>query len=184
MDIRETRIALRAKNFERTCRFYEEVLGWPRLGDWSEEHGRGARFQAGETVIEILGRPTAGESGRDWDESYDYQGPEQKLSIEVVVPSAEKAYEELMLRNKNIPGGLSRRRDGVLTFKTHDPDGVTLVFRESDALAPERDRELGHRSAHGTQQEHGGTLGEVEWADRGRGSRPQDASRGVAGDST
>jgi catechol 2,3-dioxygenase-like lactoylglutathione lyase family enzyme len=181
MDIRETRIALRAKNFERTCRFYEEVLGWPRLAEWSDEQGRGARFQAGETVIEILGRPSAGEGGRDWDETYDYQGPEHKLSIEVVVPSAEKAYEELLLRNKNIPGGLSRRRDGVLTFTTHDPDGVRIVFRESDALAPERDRDLAQPTGHATQQEHGGTIGEVEWGDR---SRPQDAARGVAGDST
>lgn len=135
MDIRETRVALRAKNFDRTSRFYEEVLGWPRLADWSDEDGRGARFQAGETVIEVRGRPSAGEGGRDWDETYDYQGPEHKLSIEVVVPSAEKAYEELLLRNKNIPGGLSRRRDGVLTFTTHDPDGVNLVFREADALS-------------------------------------------------
>lgn len=169
MDIRETRVALRAKNFDRTSRFYEEVLGWPRLADWSDEHGRGARFQAGETVIEVRGRPSAGEGGRDWDETYDYQGPEHKLSIEVVVPSAEKAYEELLLRDKNIPGGLSRRHDGVLAFTTHDPDGVSLVFRESDALAPERERELAHRSAHGTAQEHGGTIGEVEWADQGRG---------------
>lgn len=175
MDIRETRIALRAKNFDRTCRFYEEVLGWPRLGDWSREDGRGARFQAGETVLEVRGRPKPGEAGREWDETYDYQGPEHKLSIEIVVPSAEKAYDELLLRDKNIPGGLSRREDGVLTFRTHDPDGVTLVFRESDDLAAERERELAHPSGHAIEQEHGGTLGETEWGDRGRASSAREA---------
>jgi catechol 2,3-dioxygenase-like lactoylglutathione lyase family enzyme len=170
MDIRETRIVLRAKSFDRTCAFYEETLGWPRLAGWEREDGRGARYQAGDTVVEILGRPTATEGGREWDESYDYQGPEQKLSIELVVPSAEKAYEELFLRNKNIPGGLSHHPDGVLTFRTHDQDGVVLVFRQAEELAAERERELSHRSAHGVEQEHGGTLGETEWGDRGRGA--------------
>lgn len=167
MDIRETRIALRAKNFERTCRFYEEVLGFPRLGEWAREEGRGARFQIGETVIEVRGRPTPGEAGREWDETYDYQGPEQKLSIEVVVASAEKVYDELLLRDKNIPGGLSRRDDG-LRFRTHDPDGVTLVFREAEDLEAERRRALAQPTGHAIEQEHGGTLGETEWGDRGR----------------
>jgi catechol 2,3-dioxygenase-like lactoylglutathione lyase family enzyme len=168
MDIRQFRLVLRAKNFDRTCLFYEQVLGLPRLEEWSRDDGRGVLLQAGEAVLEVLGRP-AGRSGHGRDEDFDYQAPQHKLTLAVVVPSAEKAYEELLLRDKNIPGGLHRDPDGTLVFRTHDPDGVTVAFREAAELAPERQRELGRRSSAGPEQEHGGTLGEVEWADRGRG---------------
>jgi hypothetical protein len=47
------------------------------------------------------------------------------------VPSAEKAYEDLIFRDRNIPGGLRPDPDGALVFETHDPDGVKIVFRET-----------------------------------------------------
>ncbi len=167
MDIRELRVVVRAKNFDRTCRFYEDVLGMPRLDGWERDTGRGALFQAGETVLEILGRP-AGQGTRGWDEDFDYQGPDHKLALTIVVPSAQKVYEELYLRDKNIPGGLREDVDGTLLFGTHDPDGVHIVFRQAPELAAERARELSKPSAHGPQQEHGGTLGAKPWADADR----------------
>jgi catechol 2,3-dioxygenase-like lactoylglutathione lyase family enzyme len=133
MEIRQFRVVVRAKNFERTCRFYGETLSLPRLQNWDREDGRGALFQAGAAVVEVLGRP-AGTAARDRerDESFDYQGPHHKLVIVMLVPSAEKTYEELLLRDKNIPGGLRQDADGCLLFDTHDPDGVRLVFKQLD----------------------------------------------------
>jgi catechol 2,3-dioxygenase-like lactoylglutathione lyase family enzyme len=149
MDIRQFRVVLRSKNFDLTRHFYEEVLGLPCLEEWSREDGRGALFQAGEAVLEVHGRPAA-DKGRGWDEGFDYQGPEQKLTLSLVVPSAEKAYEELLLRDKNIPGGLHRDADGTLVFRTHDPDGVQVSFRQAAELGPERQRELARAaSAYG-----------------------------------
>ena len=129
MDIRQFRVVLRARSFERTRRFYAEVLALPQLGSWQGEGGRGALFEAGTGVVEVLGRPEEGVRGRD--ETFDYQGPQHKLTLSLVVPSAEKAYETLHFRDPNIPGGLSEDPDGGLQFATHDPDGVKILFREA-----------------------------------------------------
>lgn len=132
MEIRQTRLVLRAKSFERTTQFYGETLSLPRLTNWDRADGRGACFQAGHAVIEILGRGK-GELGDLRDEAFEYQGPDQKMTLLFVVPSAEKAYEELLFRQKNIPGGLRRDVDGALLFETHDPDGVKIYFRQLES---------------------------------------------------
>lgn len=130
MDIHHFRVVLRARNFDRTCRFYGETLAFPRIRTWEGDDLRGALFQAGPAIIEVLGRPDGAPPGAR-DELFDYQGPEHKLLVSLDVPSAEKAYEELHFREKNIPGGLRRDHEGVMVFETHDPDGVKIVFREA-----------------------------------------------------
>ena len=130
MEIRQFRVVVKARDFDRTCRFYGETLALPRLQSWDRENGRGALFQAGAAAIEVLGRAHGGE-GPGYDETFEYHGPQQKLVIELMVPSAEKAYEQLQFRDRNIPGGLSTGADGALVFETHDPDGVQVVFRQS-----------------------------------------------------
>lgn len=130
MEIRQFRIMVRAQDFERTCRFYGEVLALPRLQAWDREDGRGALYQAGPGIIEVRGRPH-GSEGPERDEAFDFQGPERKLEIALLVPSAERAYEELVVRDKNIPGGLQTEPDGSLIFATHDPDGVRVIFRQA-----------------------------------------------------
>lgn len=132
MEIRQFRVVIRARNFDRTCRFYGEALALPRLGNWDREDGRGALFQAGSGVVEVLGRPAGEDAGGDLDESFEYQGPQQKMSLVMVVPSAEQAYAENHFREKNIPGGLRRDDQGNLVFETHDPDGVRILFLQKE----------------------------------------------------
>jgi catechol 2,3-dioxygenase-like lactoylglutathione lyase family enzyme len=127
MEIRQFRVVLRAHDFDRTCAFYGETLALPRLQSWDRENGRGALYQAGTGVIEVLGRPHGDDRGRD--ERYDYAGPDQKLEILLQVPSAERAYEEILFRYRNIPGGLRTEADGSTVFATSDPDGVHILFR-------------------------------------------------------
>ncbi len=129
MQISQFRVVVRARRFERSCRFYGESLALPRLGSWERSDGRGALYQAGPGVIEVLGRP-ATEDLEEHDESYDLVGPLQKLTLVLLVPSAEKAYEEALFHDKEIPGGLRRDAEGLL-FETHDPDGVKIYLRET-----------------------------------------------------
>jgi catechol 2,3-dioxygenase-like lactoylglutathione lyase family enzyme len=130
MEIRQFRVVVRAKSFESTCRFYGESLAFPRLQAWDREDERGALFQAGAAVIQVVGRAAAAEGPRSWDETYDYLGPKHKMTLALLVPSAEAAYQEAQFRDKNIPGGLRRDTDGALIFETHDPDGVKVIFKE------------------------------------------------------
>ncbi len=129
MEIRQFRVAVKARRFDRTCHFYTDILGLPRLRSWEGKRGRGALFQAGPGVVEVLGRTRDSESG-DRNEAFDHQGPEHKLTITLVVPSAEQAYERLLLNDRNIPGGLMTLDDGTLAFETHDPDGVKIRLCE------------------------------------------------------
>jgi catechol 2,3-dioxygenase-like lactoylglutathione lyase family enzyme len=129
MEIRQFRVVLRARDFDTTCRFYGEVMALPRVQSWDRDDGRGALFQAGAGVLEVLGRPRE-YAGRD--EVFDYQSPHHKLTIALVVTSAERVYEEMVFRDKNVPGGLRLDADGLLLFETHDPDGVKVVFRQVD----------------------------------------------------
>lgn len=131
MQIRQTRVVVRAKSFERTCNFYGGSLALPRLSDWERETERGALFQAGGAVIEVIGRP--GEvDPRSFDEAYDYQGPRQKMVVVFTVPSADQAYKDILKRDPGIPGGLHNDADGRLVFETHDPDGVHVLCTQAD----------------------------------------------------
>src|SRR6185436_6224840 len=98
MQIRQFRVVLKAKNFDRTCNFYGEVLALPRLQSWDDEEGRGALYQAGSGAVQVIGRPR---DSHGWDEDFDYAGPQHKLVLAWIVPSAERAYEELLFRDKN-----------------------------------------------------------------------------------
>jgi catechol 2,3-dioxygenase-like lactoylglutathione lyase family enzyme len=128
MEIREFQVVLRASDFARTCRFYGEVVGLPRVRSFDSDSGRTAVFRAGTGLIEVLGRPRGQTSGAD--AAFSYQGPEHKLTLTLKVPSAEQAYEEMIFREKNIPGGLKTDSGGSLVFETRDPDGVKVVFSE------------------------------------------------------
>lgn len=130
MEIEQFRVVLQTRDLERTRRFYGTSLSLPELGSWEREGLRGVLYQAGPGQIEVLGR-VPGAPRRPDDEAFEYRGPEHEMVLTLFVPSPEKAYEELIFRDRNIPGGLRREDDGSTVFETHDPDGVKVVFRKA-----------------------------------------------------
>ena len=130
MDIQHVRVTIRVQRLERSVRFYGQVLSLPEIDSWEREDSCGVRFQIAGGSLELLGRPDAGSPSRD--EAFDYQGPDQKMTLTFMVESAEQAYKELIARDRNILGGLRQDASGALVFETHDPDGVKIMYQESN----------------------------------------------------
>lgn len=132
MEIRQFRVVIRSSNFERAMKFYAGALALPQIQSWNREDERGAVFQAGAALLEVLG-PPASEDPRLNDERFVGQGPLIKATLVFDVPSAEAAYRDISFREKNIPGGLQKDDQGRMTFVTHDPDNIRVIFREPGA---------------------------------------------------
>lgn len=125
MEIREVRVTLKAKDFDQTCQFYGGVLALPRLTSRDSAEGRSAVFQTGGVRVEVTG------IARGKDQRVGYHSPNAPMVLTLVVASAEEIYNELILRDRNIPGGLRKDSAGNTVYETHDPDGVKLLFVEA-----------------------------------------------------
>lgn len=132
MEIRQFRVVVRVSSFERGLKFYGDALALPKIQSWERDDQRGVVFLAGSSLIEMLG-PPAGEDPRLKDERYNSQGPRGQATLVLDVPSAQQAFEEIFSREKNIPGGLQEDDQGRMTFVTHDPDNLRVIFREMPA---------------------------------------------------
>lgn len=135
MEIEQFRVTLKARDYEHSRRFYGETLALPELGSWERDDLRGTLYQVGPGELEVLGR-VPGAPRRPDDPEFEYRGPEHELILNLVVPSPETAYDELIFRDKNVPGGLSQDDDGATVFTTHDPDGVKVVLRRPEDAEP------------------------------------------------
>ena len=127
MEIEGFRVTLKARNYERTCDFYSETLALPTLGSWEQDGRQGTTFQAGPGRVEVVGR-VEGAARRPDDDVFEYRGPHHEMVLTLTVPSAQKAYDDLIFRNKNVPGGMHELEDGSSVFETHDPDGIRIVL--------------------------------------------------------
>ena len=64
MEIRQFRVVVRASDFDRTCRFYGEVLALPRVQNWDRDDSRGALVEPGGNAWRALEAAAVGPGER------------------------------------------------------------------------------------------------------------------------
>ncbi len=121
MNALEFRFAFYARDFEKSIRFYKDVLGMEHIGGWDRADGKGALLSAGGTaVVEIYGAA----------EGKKYDGPSPlalNLAIRLEnVSEVEKFFEQLSGRGM---AGIESPQDhpwGHRSFVIHDPDEIPI----------------------------------------------------------
>lgn len=122
MNALEFRFAFYARDFEKSIRFYRDLLGCTPVGEWWDRpDGKGALLSVGGTsVIEIYGAA----------EGKTYEGPSPialNLALRLEnVPAVDAFYQELA--GKGVEGSEppKDRSWGHRSFVVRDPDGIPI----------------------------------------------------------
>ncbi len=110
----EFRVKLYVKKFDEEKKFYSELLNYKLIKSWNDPEDRGAMFDTGFGIIELL-TP---------DEKYvKIQGCDVSLRVKDVW----KLYNELKDKIKIIKE-LTNREWGDTDFKIQDPEGFHITF--------------------------------------------------------
>jgi len=122
MDALEFRFAFYARDFEKSIRFYRDVLGMTSVGQWWDRaDGKGALLSAGGTaVIEIYGAAD-GET---------YEGP-SPVAINLALrfenaAAVDQFYQRLAAVGVERVEPPQDRSWGHRSFIVHDPDGIPV----------------------------------------------------------
>lgn len=110
----EFRTKLYPKDFYKVKDFYENVLGYPIVNSWDREDGKGAMFDTGAAVIEILSPE---------DGYKPIQGANVSLKVENVWDLWEKLKD-----HPNVTKPLNLRPWGDMSFRIVDPEGFQISF--------------------------------------------------------
>lgn len=135
MQVLQSRVLLRPRDFEASVAFYEQGVGLVRYRDWGEAPHRGVVYFLGGGYLEV----TEGGGGRgDGGGSALASGA---VRMWLQVEDAEEAREELAARGIAIAAEPELRPWGLIEMKVLDPDGLELVFVEVPTSHPLRRRQ-------------------------------------------
>jgi len=121
MDTLEFRFAFHARDFERSVRFYRDVLEMAYLGGWDRSDGKGALLSAGgSAVVEIYGA-VEGEA---------YSGP-APVAINLALRLEDRAAVDaccarLIALGEPVEGPPQDRAWGHRSFIVFDPDRIPV----------------------------------------------------------
>ena len=111
---KEFRLKLYPKDFLKVKDFYENLLGYPIVTSWDNENDKGAMFDTGVGIIELL-TPKSGFI------------PIQGISISLKVSDVWTLWGKLK-NHQSIVMPLNVRSWGDATFKIADPEGFQISF--------------------------------------------------------
>jgi catechol 2,3-dioxygenase-like lactoylglutathione lyase family enzyme len=138
MQVLQSRVLLRPRDFERSVGFYEEGIGLVRYRDWGEAPHRGVVYFLGGGYLEL----TEG-AGRDRGDGPLSGGkaevPPVRLWLQVA--DVEAARDELASRSIAIAAEPELKPWGLIEMSVLDPDGLELVVVETPISHPLRRRQ-------------------------------------------
>lgn len=112
--VQEVRVMLYPHDFQKTWQFYAHILHWQVLHEWESAESRGAMFDMGSGILELLSPPERVGSSAGWG-----------LSLRVV--NVWELWSELK-EQAPVIFALRENAWGDDSFCIADPDGFTLVF--------------------------------------------------------
>jgi catechol 2,3-dioxygenase-like lactoylglutathione lyase family enzyme len=127
VQVLQSRVLLRPRDFGRSLRFYEEELGLVRYREWGEAPHRGVVLFLGGGYLELT------ESGEG--------GTPQGVRLWLQVADLEAAVAELRSVGVTIDEPPDLKPWGLLEASLRDPDGLRLVLVETPVTHPLRRRQ-------------------------------------------
>lgn len=126
MQVLQSRLLVRPRDFDRSAAFYDEGLGLARYREWGEQPRRGIVYFLGGGYLELSESPE-GEAPRG-------------LRIWLQVEDLTAARDELAGRGIAIAEEPERKPWGLIEMSVRDPDGLELVIVETPLDHPLRRR--------------------------------------------
>jgi catechol 2,3-dioxygenase-like lactoylglutathione lyase family enzyme len=124
MEILSSRFMLHPRDFDRSLRFYRDVLGLHPMREFGAGDSRGVVFFLGSGYLEIT--------------EHEVNPPSRATELWLQVRDVRQAEQELRAAGVHVLEGTSRKPWGLVELRVADPDGLTLIFVEVPAEHPLR----------------------------------------------
>lgn len=147
MQVLQSRVLLRPRDFDRSVTFYETGIGLVRYRDWGEAPHRGVVYFLGGGYLELAEGDTATQNDvaagdidpGDPPGEAPAQTPLVRLWLQVADISS--TYADLVERSIPVTEAPALQPWGLIEMTVVDPDGLELVFIETPTSHPLRRRQ-------------------------------------------
>jgi len=139
LQVLQSRVLLRPRDFERSVAFYETGLGLVRYRDWGSPPHRGVVYFLGGGFLELTEGGHPDPDGAARREEQDHEVAPVRLWLQVA--DVHGARDELAERSVAIAVEPEQKPWGLIEMSVYDPDGLELVIIETPTSHPLRRRQ-------------------------------------------